>query len=384
MPPLKVGTEERQRELVGRPIWAVHEAAVDQAPQHDADVGGRRHRTLQVCNGRAAASSGDGCQEFLLDRSCTVVAILEEGQIELVEQRFAHTVEVDQLDVLEADPTANERTKELQKVGVACRLLDDLADERQPEAAVAAGERDGERLRCRIELEVADQHVSEHTLGIGPRPLQVQAERRETTDHDPHALPLALHLAKRRQQARSSIEDQLSAMYRPAGPSTMLADRIDGRVRTALTNYRVQPARGRHRALLLAVGVSLIAVMAFAGGAVAQRLALGCGISIVDGIAFDDCVVSRPGLTNIGQPFWGTDILDRTPAEAAALAAEKGYTIRWQIEERRGTESLDDDQISFSEDAPTCGRIGGGSVIEEGRIQMVVTIDDPLMAGSEC
>lgn len=183
---------------------------------------------------------------------------------------------------------------------------------------------------------------------------------------------------------RSSLEGQLSAMYRPAGPSTMLAERIDGRVRTALTNYRSQPVRGRRRTLLTAVGVSLVAVLAFAGGAVAQRLALGCGIAIVDGIAFDDCVVSRPGLTNVGQPFWGTDILDRTPAEAAALAAEKGYTIRWQIEERGGTESLDDDVIRFSEDAPPCGRIGGGSVIEEGRIQMVVTIDDPLMPGSGC
>jgi hypothetical protein len=163
-----------------------------------------------------------------------------------------------------------------------------------------------------------------------------------------------------------------------------LAEWIDGRVSTALEGHRDRPARSRRRALLLAVGVSLVAVLALAGGVVAQRLASGCGITIVDGIAFDDCVVGRPGLTNIGQPFWGTDILDRTPAEAAEMAAEKGYTIRWQIEERRGTESLEDDTLSFSDDAPTCGRIGGGSVMEEGRIQMVVTIDDPLMPGSEC
>lgn len=182
----------------------------------------------------------------------------------------------------------------------------------------------------------------------------------------------------------SSLEGELSAMYQPVGPSPTLADRIDGRVSTALAGYRDRPARSRRRTLLLAAGVSLVAVLALAGGVVAQRLASGCGITIVDGIAFDDCVVGRPGLTNIGQPFWGTDILDRTPAEAAEMAAEKGYTIRWQIEERRGTESLDDDTLSFSVDAPTCGRIGGGSVIEEGRIQMVVTIDDPLMPGSEC
>lgn len=130
--------------------------------------------------------------------------------------------------------------------------------------------------------------------------------------------------------------------------------------------------------------MSLLAILALAGGTVAQRLASGCGITIVDGISFSDCVVGRPGLTNFGQPFWGTDIYERTPVEAAEMAAEKGYTIRWQIEERRGTESLDDDGIRFSEDPPTCGRIGGGSVIEEGRIQMVVTIDDPRMPGSEC
>jgi len=161
-----------------------------------------------------------------------------------------------------------------------------------------------------------------------------------------------------------------------------LAEWIDGRVSTALEGYRDRPAHSRRRPLLLAVGVALVAVLALAGGVVAQRLASGCGITIVDGIAFDDCVVGRPGLTNIGQPFWGTDILDRTPAEAAEMAAEKGYTIRWQIEERHGTESLDDDTLSLSDDAPTCGRIGGGSVIEEGRIQMVIA--DPLMPGSEC
>lgn len=182
----------------------------------------------------------------------------------------------------------------------------------------------------------------------------------------------------------SSLESELSAMYRPVGgPSAILAERIDARFSAAaLANRRGRPARARRRTLLLATSVSLLAAIALAGGVVAQRL--GCGITIDDGISFSDCVFSRPGLTNFGQPFWGTDIYERTPAEAAEIAAEKGYTIRWQIEERRGTESLDDDGISFSEDPPTCGRIGGGSVIEEGRIQMVVTIDDPLMPGSEC
>lgn len=180
----------------------------------------------------------------------------------------------------------------------------------------------------------------------------------------------------------SSLEGELSTMYRPVGPSATMAERIDARVSSALANHRGRPARSRHRTLLLAASVSLVAAIALAGGVVAQRL--GCEITVEDGISFSDCVFSHPGLTNFGQPFWGTDIYERTPADAAEMAAEKGYTIRWQIEERRGTERLDDDGISFSEEPPACGRIGGGSVIEEGRIQMVVTIDDPLMPGSEC
>jgi hypothetical protein len=181
----------------------------------------------------------------------------------------------------------------------------------------------------------------------------------------------------------SALEGELSAMYRPVGPSAILAERIDARFSAAaLANRRGRPARARHRTLLLAASVSLLAAIALAGGVVAQRL--GCGITIDDGISFSDCVFSRPGLTNFGQPFWGTDIYERSPAEAAGMAAEKGYTIRWQIEDRRGTESLDDDAIRFSEEPPGCGRIGGGSVMEDGRIQLVVTIDDPLMPGSEC
>lgn len=182
----------------------------------------------------------------------------------------------------------------------------------------------------------------------------------------------------------SALEGELSAMYRPVGPTAQLAERIDGRVSAALAGYRDQPARSRRRTLSLAAGVSLVAILALAGGVVAQRLAAGCGITIVDGISFSDCVVGREGLTNFGQPFWGTDILERAPADAAEMAAEKGYTIRWQIEDRAGTEASDDDATRFTDEPPACGNIEGGSVIEEGRIQMVVMIDDPLTPGSEC
>jgi hypothetical protein len=182
----------------------------------------------------------------------------------------------------------------------------------------------------------------------------------------------------------SSLERELSEMYREDRPPAHVTALIDGRVATALERDRARPARApRRRTLVLAASVSLVAAVAFAGGAVAQRV-LGDGIVFVDGILFRDGVIERPGLTNFGQPFWGTDIFERSPAEAAEMAAEKGYVIRWQIEVRGGTQSGDDDEISFSEEAPPCGKIGGGSVIEEGRIQMVVVLDDPSTPGSEC
>jgi hypothetical protein len=182
----------------------------------------------------------------------------------------------------------------------------------------------------------------------------------------------------------SSLDDELRAMYRPADPPAHLAELIDARVATARERHRSRQGRAPRQAIVIAASVAVIAVLGVAGGVVAQRLAAGCGMTIEDGLWFSDCVVARPGLTNARQPFAGTDILERTPVEAAAMAAEKGYTIRWQIEERRGTETLDDDQLTFSDEPPSCGRIAAGSVIEDGRIQMVVTINDPLMPVSQC
>ena len=182
----------------------------------------------------------------------------------------------------------------------------------------------------------------------------------------------------------SSLESDLTEAYRTSGPPDRLASMIDGRVEAALKRHRGRPTRSPRRMVLLAATLSLVAALAIAGGAVAQRIASGCGITFVDGISFSDCVVSRPGLTNFGQPFWATDIFDRTPAEAAAMAAEKGYAIRWQVEDRGGTEAFDDDETRFTEEAPDCGAVAGGSVIEAGRIQMVVMMNDPLTPGSEC
>jgi hypothetical protein len=107
-------------------------------------------------------------------------------------------------------------------------------------------------------------------------------------------------------RSTSSLKSELSEMYKVDRPPARVTALIDGRVATARERYRARPARSpRRRTLLLAASGSLIAVVAFASGAVAQRV-LGDGIVFVDGILFRDGVIERPGLTNVGQPFWGT------------------------------------------------------------------------------
>jgi hypothetical protein len=185
-------------------------------------------------------------------------------------------------------------------------------------------------------------------------------------------------------RSMASLESELGEMYRMDRPPARSTALIDRRVAAAREGYRALPIRSqRRRTRLLAASLSLVAIVAFAGGVLAQGV-IADGIVFVDGILFREGVVERPGLTNFGQPFWGTNIFERSPVEAAAMAAEKGYVVRWQIEDRGGTEGSDDDEISFGEKAPACGKIGGGSVIEEGRIQMVVVLDDPSTPGSEC
>jgi hypothetical protein len=130
--------------------------------------------------------------------------------------------------------------------------------------------------------------------------------------------------------------------------------------------------------------MSIVVLLSFAGGVLAQRLAADGHFTLIDGVLFSDDVTVRPGLTNFGEPFAGTAILDSTPAQAEAIAADKGYSVTWQVEDRAGTEAIEDDQVTLSDNTPTCGSIAGGSVVEDGRIQLVVLVDDVLTAGSEC
>jgi hypothetical protein len=180
----------------------------------------------------------------------------------------------------------------------------------------------------------------------------------------------------------ASLEAELRHLY--AEPPPMhLTDAIDRRVAAALTQPSSRHGRSARRTALLAASVALLAALAFAGGAAAQRV-VSDAVVLIDGILFSEEVIGRPGLTNFGQPFWGTDILDRSPAEADAMAAAEGYSVRWQIEDRAGTTSDADDSLTFSEEPPPCGAVEGGGVTEAGRIQMVVVLNDPTTSGSAC
>jgi hypothetical protein len=175
----------------------------------------------------------------------------------------------------------------------------------------------------------------------------------------------------------SQLEQELSALFGAPGLSPAGQSLIDARVQRALRS-RPPVVPGRRR-FMLAAALSLLAALAFAGGAVAHRFATEGGFHVVDGILFREGVVGRPGLTNFGQPFWGTDIYERTPPAVAEMAAEKGYLVRWQIEDR-----APGGRITFSGVPPACGDVQGGSVVEDGLIQLVVVRNDPAVPASSC
>src|SRR5687768_14426802 len=119
-----------------------------------------------------------------------------------MEERVTHALEVAEFDVCEANPAADEGAKELEEVGVAGRLFHDLPNEREAEGAAAAGERDGESLLGRFEVEVPDEDVPKHALGVGAGALQIETERRQSAEDDPDSLLVPLHIAQSREKAR--------------------------------------------------------------------------------------------------------------------------------------------------------------------------------------
>lgn len=164
-------------------------------------------------------------------------------------------------------------------------------------------------------------------------------------------------------------------------PPRDLASTIDDRVERAL---RATPVaiRRRVRRVPLALAAALV-LAAFATGAVFAEPIRQATITVINGIRFSDDVRSYPGLTNFGQPFWNTPLFDLPPQEAHQMIVERGYPVRWQVEDRGGTVDDADDSTRFTESAPACGSVEGGSLID-GVAHMLVLMNDPSFPESTC
>jgi len=177
------------------------------------------------------------------------------------------------------------------------------------------------------------------------------------------------------------LEAGLRARLRTSTPE-YLASAIDGRVERALSAAPSKtPWRSRRR-VPLALAAAL-ALAGLAGGAALGGPIREATITVIDGIRFSDDVRGYPGLTNPGQPFWNTPLFELPPDEAHQLVVDRGYPIRWQVEDRGGTVDDADDSTRFTESAPDCGRVEGGSLID-GVAHMLVLVDDPKSPESAC
>ena len=127
------------------------------------------------------------------------------------------------------------------------------------------------------------------------------------------------------------------------------------------------PERSRRRlALLAAAGAA--ALLAIGGTAVIGRHAQG-----------PNEPRARAGVTNVGQPFACVPFARMTPPEADAYMRERGYSVRWQIEERPSGESWQSDV------PPATGHPIAGVVVGKNQILYVVEVGPAaVMAGDSC
>lgn len=168
------------------------------------------------------------------------------------------------------------------------------------------------------------------------------------------------------------LERELLVAYRN-GPSDQVAGDLDGRFAAMLERQLHTPGRSRRRLLPLAAALSLIAALTFGGATVARH------------VLAPNEPRGLPGVTNFGQPLWGVDLRKLTPARVEEIAADKGYAVRWQVENYHGVAGMGDNyESTVSAIAPACGLVEGGGVVDRGLIQLVVTIDDPAFPDSAC
>lgn len=157
-------------------------------------------------------------------------------------------------------------------------------------------------------------------------------------------------------------------------PSPQLRRAMSEQMRAAVeATADVAVSHRRHwpRRRSLAMLAAIIGAVALAG--------------VVGAQALRDPNEPRPveGVTNFGQPFWNTPLMDLTPPESHRFAVERGYSLIWQIEDRAGTADTSDDSTSFAETPPECGDVVAGALID-GVLHMVAELNAPESPASAC
>jgi hypothetical protein len=172
------------------------------------------------------------------------------------------------------------------------------------------------------------------------------------------------------------LEADLRRMLRTKPPAD-LAVRIDERMRRALDHatdaagVRAVRAHRLGRARSIALLVALVGAVGLTGIVGAQ--------AILD----PDQPRAVPAVTNFGQPFWNTPIMELTPPEAHQFAVERGFEVTWQIEDRVGTEETADDVSTRSDTPPECGDVVAGALFD-GVLHMVAELNVPESPESAC
>ncbi len=168
-----------------------------------------------------------------------------------------------------------------------------------------------------------------------------------------------------------NLDARLTVAFRKPVPPDLVM-RTDRRIAQAIGAHDASRRADGHVHLVRALIAAIALLVGVVGVAGAQRA--------LDGTEAN----ANEGVTNVGQPLEGLAISEMQPSEIQAVAAERGYQLRWQIEARNATDTDADDLVRFEVAAPACGRVVGGAAVGEQLIQIVVVQDDPEDPGSTC
>jgi hypothetical protein len=146
----------------------------------------------QACQPDLTRLASHRLENTLPRRGRALEPVLAEGEVELMQECRLDRPVVRRRDIGSRDGPAQISAHKLEEVRVAARRLDDLADQRQRERPAAASQRDAEGVPRVAPLEVAQDDVTEHALGVRAGPLEVESQGRQTGQDDADAGRLSL------------------------------------------------------------------------------------------------------------------------------------------------------------------------------------------------